>query len=190
MIGVNPSNRPTFDTLLHTSRGTVFPESFYSFLYNYVASLNELSSETLSTSAFHSQTGTPLPSAGFPSAGVGGVGVNHTVRNTSAALGLAGAEATANTADLLPSDSDHRVERIWADYESIEAYITPEASMSASVAAQEEAQTDTKTESTRKVEMEGLEGVKVEYIPVSGSGSRSGRAFQVCFFDLTLTFLS
>ena len=34
--------RPTFDTLLHTSHGTVLPECFYSFLYNYVSSINEL----------------------------------------------------------------------------------------------------------------------------------------------------
>ena len=60
MIRVNPSDRQTFDTLLHNSRGAVFPELFYCFLYNYVASLNELSSEIQSTSAFHSQTGTPL----------------------------------------------------------------------------------------------------------------------------------
>src|ERR1700733_9291391 len=42
MICLDPSARPTFDTLLHTSRGTVFPESFYSFLHNYVSSINEL----------------------------------------------------------------------------------------------------------------------------------------------------
>ena len=72
MISLDPSDRPTFDILLHTSRGSVFPESFYSFLHNYVSSVNELSS------------------------------------------------------DALPSHSDHRLDRIWADYESIEPYIMPE----------------------------------------------------------------
>ena len=88
MISLDPSERPTFDTLLHTSRGTVFPESFYSFLHNYIYAL--------------------------------------------------------------PSDSDHRLERIWADYESIEPYITPE-----------------------KVEADRSETeVKIEYIPPVISTSR------------------
>ena len=47
MISLDPSERPAFNTLLHTSRGTVFPEFFYSFLHNYVFSVNELSSDVL-----------------------------------------------------------------------------------------------------------------------------------------------
>jgi hypothetical protein len=83
---------------------------------------------------------------------------------------------------LLPSDSDHRVERIWADFESVEAYIIPEASISASASGQEEEeQAVMKTELTiKKVEVEGVGDVKVEYVPMSGPGSRSGKAFQVC----------
>ncbi|KAF9007713.1 hypothetical protein BDZ89DRAFT_1144434 [Hymenopellis radicata] len=46
MISLDPSARPTFDTLLHTSRGTVFPESFFSFLHNYVTSVNDLPVES------------------------------------------------------------------------------------------------------------------------------------------------
>src|SRR6266851_1857581 len=42
MIALNPSARPTFDTLLHGARGAVFPEVFYSFLHGYVWSINEL----------------------------------------------------------------------------------------------------------------------------------------------------
>ena len=167
----------------------MFPESFYSFLYNYVASLNELSSEALSGSTLPSQTGTPLQSAG-PG------GVNTTVRSTvsstttftstvtttgSATTIVPGSTigSTEVTTDLLPSDSDHRVERIWADYESVEAYITPEASVSTSASAQEGiGQTEMKTESRFK-EVEA-EGVKVEYV-ASGPNSRNGgKAFQVC----------
>jgi len=181
MIHVDPSKRPTFDTLLHTSRGSVFPESFYSFLYNYIASLNELSSEALSASAFHSQTGTPLQSAAAPG------GVNATVRSTvssttgttTTATIISGGTvgSTEVTTDLLPSDSDHRVERIWADYESLEAYITPDASVSTSASAQEGVG-QMKSESRIK-EME-TEGVKVEYVSASGPSPRSsGKAFQV-----------
>lgn len=160
----------------------MFPESFYSFLYNYVASLNEPSSEALSAGAFHSQMNTPLLSAGFPSAGLSGSGVNATFRstvstssnNTSIATAALGPGSTPQPTDLLPSDSDHRVERIWADYESIEAYITHEAPV------QEEKK---QMESLRRESDEGLtKGVKVEYIAGSGpgQGSRSGKAFQVC----------
>ena len=112
MISLDPSERPTFDTLLHTSRGTVFPESFYSFLHNYVSSVNELSSDVL---AVNSPPPTVLPI----------------------------------------HDSDHRLERIWADYESIELYITPE-----------------------KVERSEMD-VKVEYIPSVVSTSRP---FQVSLY--------
>jgi len=114
MISLDPSERPTFDTLLHTSRGTVFPESFYSFLHNYVSSVNELSSDVLAvnspppavlpshiTSSMSGSTLRSGPSGGF---------------NPNAGAGI-GTEAKG---DALPSDSDHRLERIWADYESIE----------------------------------------------------------------------
>lgn len=110
MISLDPAERPTFDTLLHTSRGTVFPECFYSFLHNYVSSINELSNETLAVN--NPQAVSPHPS------------VAGTVRpSTSSPLSAVNEVKT----DLLPSDSDHRLERIWADYESIEPYITPES---------------------------------------------------------------
>ncbi|TFK80173.1 hypothetical protein K466DRAFT_667799 [Polyporus arcularius HHB13444] len=113
MIAIDSSTRPTFDTLLHTSRGTVFPESFYSFLHNYVSSVNEVNSPSLfSTSA--------TPSAGPSTATI------------SAHKGAvpAGSSSSALTGDMpndpLPSDSDHRMERIWADYESVEPYLINE----------------------------------------------------------------
>ncbi|KAK0451864.1 hypothetical protein EV421DRAFT_1773494 [Armillaria borealis] len=73
MINLDPAARPTFDTLLHTSRGSVFPESFFSFLHNYVSSVNELPNVSpfasglyagLSSSAL---TSAPLQSARAPS---------------------------------------------------------------------------------------------------------------------------
>ena len=145
MISLDPSERPTFDTLLHTSRGTVFPESFYSFLHNYVSSVNELSSDVLvvnspttilPTHMAPSMSGStlrPSPSGGLNSNN--GTGIGNEAKN-----------------DVLPSDSDHRLERIWADYESIELYITPE-----------------------KVERSEMD-VKVEYMP---SVISTSRPFQV-----------
>ena len=119
MISVDPSERPTFDSLLHMSRGNVFPESFYSFLYNYVSSLNELSAETVATSS--SQANTPIQ----PS--VSTLSSTSTMRTThSSSIATMGNVGNDLKDEALPSDSDHRLERIWLDYESIEPYITPE----------------------------------------------------------------
>ncbi|RPD52474.1 ARM repeat-containing protein [Lentinus tigrinus ALCF2SS1-7] len=113
MIAIDPSTRPTFDTLLHTSRGTVFPESFYSFLHNYVSSVNEVNSPSL----FSAST---TPSAGPSSATL----------SAHKGAGAAGSSSAALNGDMpndpLPSDSDHRMERIWADYESVEPYLINE----------------------------------------------------------------
>lgn len=42
MLSREPSDRPTFDRILTTYRGTIFPEYFYTFLKDYVSELNEL----------------------------------------------------------------------------------------------------------------------------------------------------
>ncbi|KAF9254440.1 hypothetical protein L218DRAFT_1082334 [Marasmius fiardii PR-910] len=107
MISLEPSDRPTFDSLLHTSRGKVFPECFFSFLHNYVSSVNEL----------------PTPS---PFVGTG----NSTTPNTAAFPSSNARPTTIHNGsipgsnEILPSESDNRLERIWADFESIEPYIT------------------------------------------------------------------
>lgn len=142
MISLDPADQPTFDTLLHTSRGAVFPECFYSFLHNYVSSINELSNESLAINnpqiISHANQPSHPPS------------VAGTVRpTTSSPLNTTNEVKT----DLLPSDSDHRLERIWADYESIEPYIAPESNAS----------TDAP--------------VKVEYMHATSSASKP---FQVC----------
>ena len=146
MISLDPSERPTFDTLLHTSRGTVFPESFYSFLHNYVSSVNELSSDVL---AVNSPLPTVLPTHIAPS-------MSGSTLRPSLSGGLNPNAGTSIGTEVksgsFPSDSDHRLERIWADYESIELYITPE-----------------------KVETSEMD-VKVEYMPSMISTSRP---FQV-----------
>ncbi|KAI0364206.1 hypothetical protein BV20DRAFT_1108288 [Pilatotrama ljubarskyi] len=113
MVGIDPSTRPTFDTLLHTSRGTVFPECFYSFLHNYVYSVNEVNAAALFTAA---QTSSAPPAGAAASArSAGHVGASAT--------GLNGDSVD----DIFPSDSDHRMERIWADYESVEPYLMSDA---------------------------------------------------------------
>lgn len=108
MIALEPSARPTFDALLHSSRGTVFPECFYSFLHNYVFSVNELQSPTPFSTPAPAATATPSTA---------GAKAGQRVQTVAAEV----------TGDTLPSDSDHRMERIWADYESVEPYLEPDA---------------------------------------------------------------
>lgn len=108
MINLDASARPTFDTLLHTSRGTVFPESFFSFLHNYVTTVNDLPTESaFKTSSSPSVLSAP-PSVLRPP--------NAPLERTT----------TDPTNEPLPGDSDHRLQRIWADYESVEPYLVPD----------------------------------------------------------------
>ncbi|GLB39855.1 putative protein kinase [Lyophyllum shimeji] len=120
MINLDPSARPTFDTLLHTSRGTVFPESFYSFLHNYVSSTNDLHTTAYPGPPPPTATSTATPSAIAPSTS------GSTLRPSSALGHHAGAPTVDTAPEALPSEADHRLEKIWADYESVEPYLIPE----------------------------------------------------------------
>ncbi|KZT00186.1 ARM repeat-containing protein [Laetiporus sulphureus 93-53] len=113
MIAVDPSTRPTFDSLLHMSRGTVFPESFYSFFHNYVQSINELSS----TSAF--ALASPTLHAITPS-----VSTSATVKSSPTVASASGTLAGDASNEPFPSDSDRRMERIWMDFDSVEPFLT------------------------------------------------------------------
>lgn len=116
MLNLDPSARPTFDTLLHNSRGTVFPECFYSFLHNYVSSINELPPvQTVPPSV----VGTPNPNAP-PSS----ISSNTSFNRAGTTVDPPTANSSSHAA--LPNESDRRIERIWADYESIEPYIMVE----------------------------------------------------------------
>lgn len=123
MIELDSTSRPTFDTLLHTSRGSVFPESFYSFLYNYVSSINDLPHNTpFATASPPISTSISAQTSVAPSASGStiraGSSLGHNAPNVS---------ATDNATESFPSDSDHRLEKIWADYESVEPYLGPDS---------------------------------------------------------------
>lgn len=60
MIDLNPSLRPTFDTLLTNSKGTAFPSSFYDFYHGYVNSILELPSPSPFAYTFHHPSTTSL----------------------------------------------------------------------------------------------------------------------------------
>ncbi|KAI0327534.1 hypothetical protein GY45DRAFT_1373135 [Cubamyces sp. BRFM 1775] len=113
MVAIDPSTRPSFDTLLHTSRGTVFPECFYSFLHNYVYSVNEVNASAV-FSAPQVPPATPISTVTSAHKAGGHIGSSTPTMNGN------------SPSDPLPSDSDHRMERIWADYESVEPYLINE----------------------------------------------------------------
>lgn len=119
MIAIDPAARPTFDTLLQTSRNTVFPEAFYSFFHNYVSTVNELSlpSPYAYTAGY---SATPIPASG-PSS-----------KPSTQAANVPEGDIFS---EPLPSDSDHRMEKIWADYESVEPYLVAEISEEPSMEA-------------------------------------------------------
>lgn len=105
MITLDPVGRPTFDVLLHTARGTVFPESFYSFLHNYAASVNDLPGASPFAAPLPGPT-TLAPATKTPAASV--------LPQDSAASAA------------LPSDSDNRIDRVWSEFDGVEAYLVPE----------------------------------------------------------------
>ena len=42
MLSRSPSDRPSFDRILSVFRGSIFPEYFYTFLKDYIATLSEV----------------------------------------------------------------------------------------------------------------------------------------------------
>ncbi|KDQ50203.1 hypothetical protein JAAARDRAFT_165024 [Jaapia argillacea MUCL 33604] len=139
MISLDPLTRPSFDTLLQTSRGTVFPECFYSFLHNYVSTLNE-PVHSPSTAGTHTAPTPTHPHLGHPHSGIAPSLPHVTLTPSPSTLSSApstaagkfstnpGVELGAGGAGsgALPNDSDRKIERIWEDYEGvIEMLVSP-----------------------------------------------------------------
>ena len=117
MIALNPSARPTFDTLLHNARGAVFPEVFYSFLHGYVWSINEVPIITPFTTV--PTTGTS-PEILTPATSTAPATASTAKGGTVTPLHTADAKAPETA---VPRDADRKIEKIWADYESVEPYL-------------------------------------------------------------------
>ncbi|KAJ4489999.1 hypothetical protein J3R30DRAFT_3277445 [Lentinula aciculospora] len=118
MINLDPLSRPTFDSLLQSSRGTIFPEAFFSFFHNYVSSINELSA----VSSFAPATSN-VPNPGNSTPSVSATGLRSGVSTLNPAAPGANSMNAMPSGDVLPNDSDHRMERLWEDFESVEPYL-------------------------------------------------------------------
>ncbi|KLO15545.1 WD40 repeat-like protein [Schizopora paradoxa] len=110
MIALEPTERPLFDMILHTSRGTIFPESFYSPLYDFVSSVTDISASSPFTT---SSAGTATPSSSSLPSAAGTIDEKQLFAN-----------GTPEDTSILPTDSDRRIMRVWAEYDVIEPVIS------------------------------------------------------------------
>jgi phosphoinositide-3-kinase regulatory subunit 4 len=149
MIALTPSARPTFEALLHSVRGVVFPEVFYSFLHGYVWSINELPITVTTAFPTHPATGAS-PEILTPATSAAPATVS-TVKSGSVTP-VHAVDTKVPEATVL-RDADHKMEKIWADYESVEPYLLEDTG--------ENTVTD----------------VRVDYAPAE----TQGKPFQVCF---------
>ena len=125
MIALEPTARPSFRAALESCRGTVFPESFYSFLHEYVASVNEITNPSVFSSK---PANTPNPSD-TASVATGSTGISPTgpVPTVSTAVvttanNVPGA-GVATYESMLPNESDVRIDRLWNDFAMLEPYM-------------------------------------------------------------------
>ncbi|CCO36045.1 phosphoinositide-3-kinase, regulatory subunit 4,p150 [Rhizoctonia solani AG-1 IB] len=114
MIALDPELRPSFAIALDTYRGSVFPESFYSFLHEYVAGVNEISSPSIfEPKPSHAPN---APETHTPAAAAPGAGPAPTV---SLAAGM---EHTSYES-ALPNESDARIDQLWNEFAMLEPHL-------------------------------------------------------------------
>jgi phosphoinositide-3-kinase regulatory subunit 4 len=101
MIALSPDTRPTFDNLLSSSKGSIFPDCFFSPLHDVMTSVNELSPASPFT-----------PLTYNTSAGSAHV---HAKTETTEKQALVGSSVGSSVA--LPTDSDRRIKRISMEFD-------------------------------------------------------------------------
>ncbi|KAG8768849.1 Serine/threonine-protein kinase [Ceratobasidium sp. 428] len=125
MISLDPTARPTFKAALESCQGSVFPESFYSFLHEYVSGVNEITSSSIFTSK-PAPPPNPLeaPSGGATPTIPPPVGPTPTPSTVGAAPQSVGQNPGATTYEsMLPNESDARIDRLWNDFAMLEPYL-------------------------------------------------------------------
>ncbi|SCZ98267.1 BZ3500_MvSof-1268-A1-R1_Chr3-2g06260 [Microbotryum saponariae] len=103
MVSRQPSQRKSCKDYLDESKGTVFPEVFYTFLHPFLAGLNE----------------------GSSIGAEGGMNVNpaSTGITTTTLGGETLAPRSMETSTSLRSDSDDKIERVWNEWEMVMQYL-------------------------------------------------------------------
>ncbi|KAK4050158.1 Serine/threonine-protein kinase [Microbotryomycetes sp. JL201] len=98
MLSLDPADRMTCAEYLAAYQGSVFPNIFSAFLHPFISALNDSTSGV--TPPVQAPTKTPLPGSSTPTQRV-----QETILPT------------------LKSDADERIERIWAEWETISEYL-------------------------------------------------------------------
>ncbi|CUA77390.1 phosphoinositide-3-kinase, regulatory subunit 4, p150 [Rhizoctonia solani] len=113
MIALDPETRPSFAIALDTYRGSVFPESFYSFLHEYVAGVNEISNP----SVFEPKSSV-APNVAEAHASTT-AGPNPTVPTAAGGTAL----ETSSYERALPNESDARIDQLWNEFAMLEPHL-------------------------------------------------------------------
>ncbi|CAE6470635.1 unnamed protein product [Rhizoctonia solani] len=117
MIALAPDARPSFAIALETYRGSVFPESFYSFLHEYVASVNEISSPSVFDPKPPNTSN--APETHMSTAAPSGTGPTPTLPTLAGGTGL---ESTSYES-ALPNESDARIDQLWNEFAMLEPHL-------------------------------------------------------------------
>lgn len=109
MISLEPAQRPTFDALLHSCRGTLFPDSFYSTFHDFISSVNDISISSPFSNVLDTSTKTS----------------NQVSAKTEEDKVVSSDPASPDLSSL-PADSDRRIMRTWADFDILEPHFSVE----------------------------------------------------------------
>lgn len=126
MISLDSAARPSFRAALESCRASVFPESFYSFLHEYVAGVNEITNPSIfAPKPTHTGNPSEVSSVGTTSVAPSVAGPTPTVSTATtvnaANTGLNTGAATYES--MLPNESDARIDRLWNDFAMLEPHL-------------------------------------------------------------------
>ncbi|THH10662.1 hypothetical protein EW145_g1172 [Phellinidium pouzarii] len=111
MIAIEPSSRPTFDSLLHVSRGSLFPECFYATFHDFITSVNDITASTPFSNTVHTSSG-------------GLTTQNSQPRVSNLDDKSPSGESSNQDLLFLPVDSDRRIARIWNEFGVVEPFFS------------------------------------------------------------------
>lgn len=111
---MDPSARPSFDSVLHTSRGKLFPECFYTTFHDFISSINDISISTPFYNTSNTSGGGATPVQARP----------QTLDEKSSVT-----DDPQEGSNALPVDSDRRITRIWSEFDVVEPCFTDNAGM-------------------------------------------------------------
>ncbi|EJD02926.1 uncharacterized protein FOMMEDRAFT_123012 [Fomitiporia mediterranea MF3/22] len=120
MVAIDPTIRPTFDSLLHTSRGNIFPECFYTVIHDFISTVDDISASTPFFCTSNTSGGGVTPGQSLQARPT-----LSTMSDEKTSIG----EESRDELNPLPNDSDRRIMRIWAEFDVVEPCFPPSDDM-------------------------------------------------------------